>query len=259
MGPMEDTEAYVSLKEYVAVLSGNPEADYQDIYDADYAAGDETWHIAGIHESTLQTVLAVSPDSFQRILNENGVEDGDQVSITIKDYAYAERVIANLEKAGYIAVSPYILGATTIVASLAAQRMQTLYVCIGALLAILLLQMIVLRALFGMENDSYRVLSDMGLTCRTAKRSVFWQLLLFTLVGQILGIAGIMVCSAAGVERIMNLTKYLYGGWWFGISVVHLMSTMLAAWYISAGLKKRVYPSTARRSDLPMDDEEVAV
>ena len=246
-------EVYLSIGEYGNFLENAPAADYQQLYKMDYITEQGTWHVAGLHGSTYEKVLAVSPAVFQKILGSIG--NGDQVSITISDYAYTDRVIKALEKDGYYALSPYVLGATQIDPALAAQRQQSLFICLGALLFILLLQLIVLRAMFGMQTDSYRTLSDMGLTCRTAQKSVVLQVLLFTAAGQLLGLCGIGICSAAGISQIRDLTKYLFGIWWAVISLVHLLSTLLSAFAICAALKKKVYPRTARARDLVIDEE----
>lgn len=256
--PMEETEIYISLDTYQDILTEDPRADYQTIYNKAYATDAGTWNIAGIHSSTVSSVAAVTPAAYQRILEESGIGNGNQVSITITDYAYTQRVIDALGEAGYYALSPYVLGAAEIDPELAAQRMQTLYICIGALLVIILLQLIVLRAMFAMETESYRTLSDMGLTFRTAQSSVFWQIITFTAAGQLLALAGIGICSYLGIPQITALTKYLYGTWWAVISLIHLASTLLAAWLAAASLKKKVYPRTARFRDLIMDDEEAA-
>jgi len=255
---MDSSEIFISMGEYQNILEEQPAADYRQIYSGNFRTNAGNWHIAGLNAATVDNVVAVTPETLRRVLDESGVGNGDQVSITITDYAYTQRVINKLEDAGYYALSPYVLGSAQIDPELAAQRMQTLLVCLGALLVIVLLQLIVLRAMFGMENESYRILSDMGLTCRTAQRSVFWQVAAFTVAGQLLGLLGISLCSRAGVEQIAELTKYLFGYWWAVISLIHLVSTMLAAWLIASGLKKRVYPRTARVRDLIFDNEEAA-
>lgn len=258
--PMADTEAYISVARYSDLLEEDPVLVFDTIYEGGLNTdGGYFWNIVGLHGCSLQDVVGISPASYQTVLTESGVENGDQVSITISDYAYTDRVIEDLEEAGYFALSPYVLGSTTVDAELANQRMQTLYVCIGALLAVLVLQMIVLRALFGMETATYRTMSDLGLNCATAKNSIFWQVLLMTVGGQVLGIVGILLCSRFGVAQIVGVTKYLTGIWWVGISLIHFASTALAAWSIAGTLKKRVYPRTGRRSDIVIDDEEVAV
>ncbi len=256
---MADNEVYVSVEAYVSVLAEDPRANYKAVYETDFSIDAGTFHIAGLVESTLASVTAVNPTVFDRIMTENGVENGNQVSITISDYAYTKRVISALEKAGYYALSPYVLGATRIDSGLAAQRTQTLAICAAAMLVILLLQLIVLPSLFGAETESYRTLSDIGLTYRSAKRSVFLQTLAFSIAGQTLALIAIVISSAAGVSQIANVVKYLYGWWWVVISLIHLASTLLAGWLASNNLRKRVYPRTAGFRDLVIDEDEEAV
>lgn len=256
MKDMADTEVYVTLDSYISVLEKDPTAVYREIYQTPFVTETGNWNIAGVLDSTLSNLLAVNPTKYAQILAESGVENGNQVSITISDYAYTQRVIDKLEKQGYYALSPYVLGSANIDAELAAQRTQTLAVCAGALLVILLLQLIVLPSLFATQMESYRTLSDMGLTYRTAGRSVFAQILFFAAAGQLLALAGIGICALAGVSQIVNLTKYLYGHWWILISLVHLASAALAALLARRNLKKRVYPRSAVVRDLILDEEE---
>lgn len=215
-------------------------------------------NISGIHDSTLASVVCVNPSRFEAWLEDNLTGCGDQVSITIADYAYTDRVISSLEKAGYYALSPYVLGSATVDEELAQQRIQTLAVCLGALLAVMLLQMIVLRVLFGMEHEAYRVLSNMGLTWQNAKKSVLLQILGFAAAGQVLGFGGIAVCSALGVERINSLTRYLDHIYWMVLSLTALTASMMAAWWILRHLKKRVYPKSSAPRDLVPRRKEVA-
>ena len=259
--PITDDEVLLSVKDYCDLLvTFSPQPDYDALYNIGMTAdSDRHFHIVGLHDSTLSGVLAVSPNAYQTVLKDSGIGNGDQVSITIADYAYTERVIEKLDEAGYFAMSPYVLGSATIDPTLAAQRMQTLYVCIGALAAVLLLQLLLLRVLFGIQFPTYRTMSDLGLNCRTGQKSILLQVLFFSIAGQLLAIAAIGICSGSGVSQIMNLTKYLTGWWWIGISLIHLASTALAAWAIAANLRKKVYPRTGRPSDLMLDEEEAAV
>ena len=214
--------------------------------------------IAGLHTSTLQSLLYVSPDRYQQYMETVGGGGSNQVSITVKDYSYVERVIDALDDAGYYAVSPFVLGSTMVDETLAAQRMQTLYVCLGALLAVILLQMIVLRALFGMQNESYRLLSQIGLTWGGARTSVWLQVLLFMVAGQAIGFGLIGLGSYLGVERLVNLTKYLHSTYWGVLSLVHLAVSLVAGLAILRSLKKKIYPLSARPRDLAPRGKEAA-
>lgn len=255
---MADGEVYISLDTYGDILTEDPTADYQRIYGRMFQTGEGAFHVAGLHESTVPGVLAVTPAVFERVMDASGIGNGDQVSITISDYAYTDRVIEDLTEAGYYAISPYVIGATEVDPDLAAQRLQTLTMSLGVLAAVLVLQLIVLRAMFGMETENYRVLHDMGLTSRLAQRSVVWQVLVFAVAGQILALIGIVVCSRMGVTQIRELTKYLHGVWWGGMSLIHLAAALLSGWAVAVSMRGRIYLRSAAVRDLALDDEEVA-
>lgn len=255
-----DNEVLISSDTYVRQLSsmgtvyngdGNVITDSMEIIR-------RTWHsstvqgvnIMGLHDSTLDSVIGVSPDFFRDFMDNVDISTTDQVSLRITDYSYTDRVIAALEKAGYYALSPYVHGSTAVDDELAAERMQTLIVCLGALIAVVALQLIVLKALFAMENDAYRILSNIGLTYQTAGSSILLQVLLFTVLGQLIGFAAILTGRAMEVTRIVNLTKYLTSGWWLVLSLIHMVVSLLAALQIIKGLKKHVYPLSARKNDL---------
>ena len=207
------------------------------------------------HTSFFNGYYEVSQNTFERILYQNPC---DQASITILDYAYTDRVLEQLRDMGYIALSPFREGSTKVNAQLAEERMQTLTVCAIALVLIILLQIIVLRALFGTQTESYRLLSNIGLVCPVAKRSLYWQVLLFTILGQLVGLAALLLCNALQVERIVRMMRYLPPTHLLAFGAVHLAAALIAAFWISHSISKQVFPLAGRQSDLSLDTEEVA-
>lgn len=209
----------------------------------------------GTHDWYLTKALQVSQADFDKITPAYG---GTQVSVTISNYAYTTRVLAKLQSMGYIALSPYRLGATTQDAALANQRIQTLIICAAALALVIVLQIIVLRALFGGETENYKLLANIGLTCATAKRSLLWQILLFAALGQGIAVLGIFLCCQKGVERIISIVRYLPGSLMVLLSCVHLAAALLATLWLGKVIRKRVFPESARKDDLAIDEEEEA-
>lgn len=215
--------------------------------------GDEA---SGFHGSTYQNALTVAADAFDLLV---GDEYGDQISVYITDFAYTERVLEELNAMGYRALSPYTNGTTKQDPELAAERMQTLKVCLLALAAAILLQVVVLRAMFSVETEDFRLLANLGLDRRTARRSVFWQVLLFGIGGQILAFAALFVCGRAGVERIVSMLHYLPWPCLILLSAVHFAASLLTALWVMSAVRRQVYPFAGIRHDLKMDeaDEEV--
>ncbi len=182
-------------------------------------------------------------------------QPSEQVSLTIADYAYTDRVIQALDEMGYVGASPFQLGSTKVDEEKAAQREQTLTVCLLALMAVIALQVVMLRAMFGVQTDSYVLLRNIGLVSKGARRSVLLQFMLFTVLGQLLGGGGIYLCSHLGVRRIVEVTKYLPPAYVAVLSAVHILAALVAAMWVQRILRKQVYPTAGRFADLQLDEE----
>ena len=177
---------------------------------------------------------------------------------SIEDYAYTDRVLEALHAKGYVAASPYQLGSTRVDAAKAEQRRQTLTVCISALLAVIALQVVLLRALFSVQTESYKLMSNIGLVSRSAALSVLWQVLSFTALGQLLGGCAIWVCGNGGIERIAHILRYLPPKYVVILSGVHLAASVAAALWVMRVLKKQVYPLADSFSDIRLDTDKEA-
>ncbi len=200
-------------------------------------------------------IIEVSQNTFDALTWQ---QPSEQVSLTIEDYAYTDRVLESLQSAGYIAASPYQQGSTRVDVEKAEQRKQTLTVCIAALLAVIALQVLMLRALFSVQTDSYRLMSNIGLVSRSAVLSILWQILSFTLLGQLLGGSGIWLCGKNGIQRIEHILRYLPPKYILLLSAVHLAAALAAALWVMGALKKQVYPLAGSFSDLNLDTEKEA-
>ena len=197
-------------------------------------------------------LIYVNQNTFDQLCWD---QPSEQVSLTITDYAYTDRVLKALEAAGYVGASPFQLGSTRVNEEKAAQREQTLTVCLLALVAVVALQIVMLRAMFGMQTESYQLLRNIGLSSKGAKRSVFWQFALFTVLGQLLGGGGVYLCGHLGLRRIADVLKYLPPAYMAILSAVHMAAALLAALWVQRVLVKQVYPTAGRFADLQMDEE----
>lgn len=212
--------------------------------------------VLGTADTGHRWAVLVHPDDFQELLYPG---KGGQVSVTVEDYAYVDRVLEAIHSLGYGAISPYQEGAVSQNEELAEQRMQTLRVCLLALVAVIALQILLLRAMFSMETESYRLLSHIGLNGATAQRSVFWQIMLFAVGGQLLGVGLIGACTLGGVEQLVHILRYLPLSYRVVLCLIHLGSSAFTAVWSMKALKKQVFPQSGAEPDLDWDvlDEEV--
>lgn len=211
------------------------------------------YEASGFHGSTYQNALTVAADAFDLLVSD---EYGDQVSLFITDFAYTERVLEELSALDYRAASPYSNGTTKQDPELAAERMQTLKVCLLALVAAILLQVVVLRAMFSVETEEFRLLANLGLNRHTARRSVFWQALLFGAGGQVLAFACLFICRRMRVERIVSMLHYLPWPYLILLSAVHFAASMLTALWVMGAVRRQVFPFAGQRYDLKLDDTD---
>lgn len=196
--------------------------------------------------------IEVSPADFDRLCQKGS----EQVSLTIEDYAYADRIIERAKDLGYAAASPYQLGSLKQDETLAQQRKQTLLICLVALIVVVALQLILLRALFLTQLDSYKLLSNIGLSAKMAKHSILWQVITFSLAGQALNVGALLLCRHFGVERIVQILHYLPLPTVLALISVHLVISLAAAWWIMSSTCKQIYAVTGRQTDIAFDEAE---
>ena len=207
------------------------------------------------HHYLYDRVYEFSMNTFRKLIWQGGFA---QISLTISDYAYTDRVLSRLQELGYIAVSPYQQGSTQVNTAKAEQRMQTLTVCLGAMIAVSILELLLLRAMFSGQMESYRLLSNLGLTREAAGRSLLLQILFFTLAGQLLGAGAIALCIWQGIPQIANVAKYLPWQEALSLGVLHLALGLLGAISVIRMLNKQVFPMARKYEDLSMDAETEA-
>lgn len=208
----------------------------------------------GSHGNRYDYLVLVSPDTFNQLTYSG---NSNQVSLFLENYAYTDPVLTELTALGYTAISPFQQCSTEKNATLVQERMQTLLVCLLTLCAVVVLQTLVTRELFGIQSDSYKLLADQGLGRRTAIHSLCWQLLLFALAGQVLGFGCIQLCAQLNIERVQAIVRYLRLPQWLALSAVHLAVTALSLTFVSRQLSRRVFPAASGEMDLNL--EEVAL
>ena len=204
------------------------------------------------HDYALTFAFVVSPENFDKMVTSGY---GTQMCLNIEDYAYTDEVLDTLRAMGYGALSPYQMGSNKQNEALAAERMQTLKICLLALAAVVLLQIVVLRAMFSMETEEYRLLANLGLRWRNAGRSVWWQVIAFSLGGEVIAVLAIAVCALAKVERIVSVLRYLPAPYMALTWAIHFAAGLLTTVWISHALRRQVYPVTGIKADLDMDEE----
>lgn len=205
------------------------------------------------YHSTFTGLVLVSENDYANLRDTTA---DNQISIYIKDYAYADRVMDDLDDMGYLSISPFRLGATKTDAALATERNTTLAVCLGAFLLILVLQILVLRAMFSSLYGHFRLLSNIGMTARSAYGALCRLLIAYTLIGEGLGAAVVGLLNACGIDRITNIFKYLENDIIALLFLAHMISVAVAFGVVLLSIKRAVFAKARKTADLEFSEEE---
>lgn len=204
-----------------------------------------------VHNYPLSRVVEVSPTTFERLAWNL---PSDQASILISDYAYTGRVLTQLQAMGYVALSPFRQSSTEFDPDLAQQRIQTLIICLCATIILITLQILLLQAMFSTQIKTYQLLSNQGLTYRTAQISQLWQILLYCLLGQVLAAVAIWQCQIYEVKQIVHVLRYLPPMQLLILSGIHWAATFVAAAWIGRRLRRQVFPQAEKFSDISLEE-----
>ena len=100
-------------------------------------------------------------------------------------------------------------------------------------------------------------MSNIGLTAKTAYVSLVMILLIFTVIGELVGAVTVVSLNSIGIKRIVDVFKYLEFSSIAVLFAVHMASALLAFAPVIGGLKKAVFSKVKRVDDIDMMDEEV--
>lgn len=213
------------------------------------------YNLRANYGATHALLVLVTDNTFQTLSNRT---PDTQISLYIQDYAYADRVMDALGQAGYLSVSPFRLGATRTDPTLAAERNTTLGICVIAFLLVVILQVIVLRAMFSSLYGHFRLLSNIGMAARSAYGALCRLLIMFALLGEGLGAAIIALLNTLGVPRIVNVFKYLEADVIAWLFIGHLISVAVAFGVVVLSMRKSVFAQTRKTTDLDFSEMEDA-
>ena len=213
---------------------------------------DENVIVKSTYVPHIQNLILVSDEVFEKL---TPLTPSNQISITIKDYAYTDRVANALTQKGYMSISPFRAGSAETDSDLANERYMTLGVCLGALIVAVVLQLILLRALFSSLNVYFKLMSDVGLTNKILKRALALIIALCTVIGELICAAALLALNGVGIPRITEIFKYLDTTTILSLFAVHIISVFLAALLVVRSAKKALFSGTKHKFDLELNEE----
>lgn len=175
-----------------------------------------------------------------------------EISVFLEDYAYTDRAMDALEELGYASLSPYRIGSRTQDNTLSQQRFNTLLICMIALAVVIIAQVVVLAAMFSTQMNNYVQLRNLGLSYKIGRLSLWLQVLLFTVLGQLIGGGLIALGTSWKITFLTELIKFLTPVHLVLLSLVHLAASGLLALNVCRMLKKKAFSYVLEREDVDL-------
>ncbi len=142
----------------------------------------EDMNVGKTSEEILAPFIYVSEEFFYE-LYEMG---SHQASLYIEHYAYTDKVIAKLEKAGYDAISSYRVGALEEDDDKADNRVRLLLISFAVLVVLAILEVFIVSTFLKLRRKFYSVLKFMGMESCIIKRINFFEINLYTVASVVL-------------------------------------------------------------------------
>ena len=201
----------------------------------------------GIYRGEHTNVHLVHQSVYEKYMPQN---ESNQTVVNTADYSYTDRVISDLKSLGYLVVSPYRVGAVEIDEELSSQRLVTLGVCLAAFALTVVLQFILMKAMFNSINSRYKLMSNIGLTAKVAYGSVSLMMLFYTLIGEALGIGVILILNGTGFSYVADIFKYVSLGIMIVFIASHLLLCALSLLSVCKSIKKQVFETEKAEEDV---------
>ena len=211
----------------------------------------------GIYNSQHSNLRLVNEKIYEEFMPHN---ESNQVSVQISDYSYTDRVMEELNELGYLVVSPYRIGAVEIDEELSDQRLVTLGVSIAAFALTVVLQFILMKAMFNSITGRYKLMSNIGLTAKTAYGSVALMMLFYTILGEALGLGIILILNAIRFKYVSDIFKYVSAGIMLVYVLCHVILCAMSLLSVCKSVKKQVFETEKAEEDIDfrlMEEVEV--
>ena len=180
-------------------------------------------------------IMDISKEDFEVIFQSF---DTTQASLYITDYAYADDVIAELQKAGYDAISPLQVSSTKYDPVKVKERLVTLLISLVSLIVISLLEVVIVKSLLRLKKNDFIILRLIGLKQTVIHKINIFEMLIDQACAIVLTIAIVTILNLNDITIIVNLVKYYRIQHYCILILVNLLITLLIAWRFNQYLDK---------------------
>lgn len=151
--------------------------------------------VVGETTNKIEPSFAYMSEEFFYELYEYG---SHQVSLYIEHYAYTDKVIEALEKAGYDAISSYRVACIEPDEARVNNRVRLLLISFVILIVMAMLEVAIVSLFFKLRRKFYSVLHFMGMELGTIKKINFYEINLYAIISILLTLLGVWVIGLFG-------------------------------------------------------------
>ena len=113
------------------------------------------------------------------------------------------------------------------------------------LLLVLFIEMpaglILMKAMFNSVTLHYKLMSNIGLTAKTAYGSVALMMLIYTLIGELVGMLAIIALNSSGFSYVVSIFKYIDFGTAALLVLAHFALCALSLLSVYKSLKNQIF------------------
>ena len=162
-------------------------------------SGDEFNDQAGMY-------LEVSKEFYEKYFSRKST----QASVYIKNYTKTDRVIRKLQKLGYTAVSTYRISSVEYNPEKVMDRLVFIGIAIGILLALIIVEILILRSLMKIKIKDYYVLQSMGMKFTMMKKVSFYEMARYCIEVMLITVVIMLLLNTTGIAMLNQMMIY-YG------------------------------------------------
>lgn len=170
------------------------------------------------------TVLELSTDIYEEIFPDR---KSRQMTVHISDKAYTDRVLENLTKAGYDAISVYRVGTTKYMQVHVEERLVALGISLGGIILIFVLGTFILYHLMKLNKADLIILKSLGMERSTIRGINFYELFMGMLVCDVIVLILAVVLYLMGEVNISGMMKYF--------RLPQFLIYLIFTWIVAAG------------------------
>lgn len=196
---------------------------------------EETVEVLQATTNHTRDFLEVSPEFYEKYYQVRQ----QQASVYIVSYAKTDEVIRALEGLGMEAISTIRIGTTEYDESLVMERLKIMAICVGALGALGLAEVLIIRSLMKIRIKDCFVLKFIGMKLKMIRRISYLEIAVYVIAAMVVSVMLMHGFSAAKVEMVTEMLWYYEGKAYLVFAAYNLLCAALAVASFNRLLKGR--------------------